>query len=1715
MMRNNILKSGFIFIILLISYVGSNTVLAQIKKPVTITSVFTPPYTLYLDEYVTPGSQKCMVNMVFNDYNEPSWDVYLYLTIESQNLRITTKENFRPVAPITLHPGENVTVSGDDLFDYFNYNNLNFAGVTKSEIERLGRLPEGFYTFTFEARDYRTGASLSDRSMFVANLQLNEPPKIITPSEGKLIPASETQNIVFQWLTNGLAPGVVTYKLHLFELLDSVENHQTAIINNKVLKIFESDEINISTYQYSIADPLLEKGKQYVFYIEALNIDGKDIFKNNGISEVGWFNYGFPQGGKINLIFPENKHGFTLREDKIFKWQAPNNLTDQQLYNYHMKIAKIDDDENPIEGINKDSYREVITSPISYNQNWFENLDTVFFETGQRFAWQVKAFSDEIEIAKSDVNTLFGPPFLEFFKAGNHKVTVTKTTSNSLENLSGEGTIKFSKTGLTHKVYFENIRVERSGTEIVLREGRCVAKCEIPKIDLTPYYKENGTAYYITDSVLLDRYNLRVKGHIEWDLPHPILSNEKGKVISKTVSLKYNSYKLIGTAKINEESFYKLLSPINFNLILNKDSYFFIKNDKYRLHFDGKVEFPSNIKGSEEEIMSVPFIDKRQLYFIEMEGQNLDNKIRLVKKTKIDLGPQHYYIDFSEKESPGKKSGTPDWKGVYFENYSLNYPVNLDDRKQLNCQKLIKHDINNDDKPDYKAWINSEGLQFFADYEFQEEDIGYFNTFPSKLKHILIDIENTTVTDGVFNGAIKIPVIDHEQDFTYYVPLTDDGFLEGFLDEELTGKTFIYNEEGGEQRMMITINRAVFQEKERLDMNIDLDWPFTQVKMDALNHFRIWGNYQIGFVQPKGVASLVVQKQGNINDFLITMDYIGCGRDGDLYAIGTSADIIMGEDVAGKDGAPKANLYSISKNPLLSGTHGYGSGSEYINELITQRGESTLGEGDFNVGQQNDFEDLDSLVNAIDQQLKANEEALKEQISSEASGVASSFTSSFTVGETTTLDLEDGSTVQINYELTVDKNPLTVTKEDLLLIIDAIYPFLDDEQKAKVDELKNFINSLPIEYIAEVYENLRDLEGFTKMILKGKVDEYIARLNSKITAQTNFVKDTVVSYIEIKTDSLIVVLSKPVARIIDSIGVRAANAADSISSEIDFGVIVRSVTNEFKESVIDELEESIKKSVKDNLTNPIEAFIDISVNKKVTGVIYESLSSVGYGLIDDQSMEGVDLDAIFDNASDLIPEIAGDFQTSFIGENGELIIERVTDLLEESITNIDWGDIGRDITEELLKEATSALAEYYITDVVTDLAEDVLDDLASSELISNIGDNIDLDFGNVGDKLKDGKIGEIVSFDPSYIKVKTSVAVFEGFVNFTNDDPIWGDSWQAELIATITIEPTFTVNAKYINGTSSYNSDEEYKYWFLELGVKGLGIPLGSLPLTFDGAAGKVYHHMSKTEPGSKDYLPDVNTRFGVGLQVDFFDSGSSGQILMFDVGMEVSILTNGFIFEMNGNAWVANTTEDGKVTSSIAIASGYLTYNSAEKHFLANLTALIEVKPFICAGGEMNVDISSDYWRVAIGTREEPFYLDLFCMGSPFIRSWFDINQQRLDAGLIVNIDVNAETGWIGPSLCRVKPWARLQFEMGTTAIIYWKPFAIGEAHVWIDMYVGVGVKTECVSKKNFTIASVSIGGDLLFVTIPETVLSGSAYGEITILGMDIGFDLEVEKKF
>ena len=303
--------------------------------PVTVSTILKPPYPVYLSNYVAGEIDNLTVNITFNDFTEPSWEVYLSLSIESSDISITTKPDFKPAAPVTIYPGQVLSLFGDDLYPYFNYNNLNFSGITAQQMISDGRLPEGHYTFCIKAHDFASGKELSNTSCAVAFITLFEAPMIISPQPDAVIPTNIPLNINFNWEIPGINPITTEYQLGIYELPDNQTDPAAAIESNLAYQIFESEFSTNSWFIYDINSPPLEIGKAYAYRIKSQNIDGKDNIKNNGFSEARKFTFGYPLNGTIELTAPADSFAFDIIGNRIFRWGQPNNLTSNQLLSYN------------------------------------------------------------------------------------------------------------------------------------------------------------------------------------------------------------------------------------------------------------------------------------------------------------------------------------------------------------------------------------------------------------------------------------------------------------------------------------------------------------------------------------------------------------------------------------------------------------------------------------------------------------------------------------------------------------------------------------------------------------------------------------------------------------------------------------------------------------------------------------------------------------------------------------------------------------------------------------------------------------------------------------------------------------------------------------------------------------------------------------------------------------------------------------------------------------------------------------------------------------------------------------------------------------------------------------------------------------------------------------------------------------------------------------
>lgn len=263
--------------------------------PAQATTQLTPPYSLFLADYVAPGSERLALNVFLRDVSRPDINVRFRLRIIGQGISIETKPEFIP-APVSLQGGVPLRLIGIDLAEYFEPRNLNFSGISQREYEQRGGLPEGLYQFSFEVLEYNRGVKISNTSNASAWLILNDPPIVNLPRDNDRIRPQDPQQVIFQWTPRHTgspnAAFTTEYEFKLVELWPATRNPNDAILTSP--PIFETTTRS-TTLVYGPAETPLELGRRYAFQIKAKSIVGVEelnLFKNGGKSQVYTFQYG-------------------------------------------------------------------------------------------------------------------------------------------------------------------------------------------------------------------------------------------------------------------------------------------------------------------------------------------------------------------------------------------------------------------------------------------------------------------------------------------------------------------------------------------------------------------------------------------------------------------------------------------------------------------------------------------------------------------------------------------------------------------------------------------------------------------------------------------------------------------------------------------------------------------------------------------------------------------------------------------------------------------------------------------------------------------------------------------------------------------------------------------------------------------------------------------------------------------------------------------------------------------------------------------------------------------------------------------------------------------------------------------------------------------------------------------------------------------------------
>ncbi len=263
------------------------------QNSVTVSIAVSPAYTTHISDYTSqPG--KIMATLISSAVGNVQ-QVYLQGSISSTGgIRVYTDPSFKMPQPITLMPGQPYMVSIDNLGMIFDENHVIYEGITKQQVIYGNGLPEDDYQICIRAYDYATGQPVSGEEpqgcSGVFTITDIEPPIILNPPCGDSILASVPQSLIFNWTMPPGTPMNTQYYLKMIEILPYDRDPNDAMNSASHPAFYESTVFSTSLL-YGPAEPALVEGKNYAFYVTAIDPSGQTSYRNGGRSEVCSFAY--------------------------------------------------------------------------------------------------------------------------------------------------------------------------------------------------------------------------------------------------------------------------------------------------------------------------------------------------------------------------------------------------------------------------------------------------------------------------------------------------------------------------------------------------------------------------------------------------------------------------------------------------------------------------------------------------------------------------------------------------------------------------------------------------------------------------------------------------------------------------------------------------------------------------------------------------------------------------------------------------------------------------------------------------------------------------------------------------------------------------------------------------------------------------------------------------------------------------------------------------------------------------------------------------------------------------------------------------------------------------------------------------------------------------------------------------------------------------------
>jgi TANFOR domain-containing protein len=269
---------------------------AHAQYPINVQVNVAPPYPIRLSDF-TAIESNVLVNLQNNSGDTYSVALVGTLLNETTGASITSDLSRISSACITALPGTTM-LSGEDLRELFNPDNLIYRGLSRTQIRGDEALPEGRYTLCIRVMECNMiGKFLSEipsEPFGCSGFDVNyvDPPVLISPICDGLIATDDIQmTIAWTQVIPTRAGVMIDYTIRIVEVEPVTRNPYDAMLTSPA--IFNQDISGTTVYNLMLQDEiLLEPGRKYAIQITAKNAEGEVAFRNDGKSEVCTFKYG-------------------------------------------------------------------------------------------------------------------------------------------------------------------------------------------------------------------------------------------------------------------------------------------------------------------------------------------------------------------------------------------------------------------------------------------------------------------------------------------------------------------------------------------------------------------------------------------------------------------------------------------------------------------------------------------------------------------------------------------------------------------------------------------------------------------------------------------------------------------------------------------------------------------------------------------------------------------------------------------------------------------------------------------------------------------------------------------------------------------------------------------------------------------------------------------------------------------------------------------------------------------------------------------------------------------------------------------------------------------------------------------------------------------------------------------------------------------------------